>query len=88
MTTHGAVLGCLCMQEVNSRAGSPEGVAGDEEHPLRLQDAVPGGWQPLAVPRWSVGGNLGSLVVALDEWAVEFGEIIKEPDSHNAPDNK
>lgn len=24
----------------------------------------------------------------LDEWAVEFGEIIKEPDFHTAPDNK
>lgn len=24
----------------------------------------------------------------LDEWAVEFGEIIKEPDFHSAPDNK
>lgn len=37
-----------------------------------------GGWVVISVVWWW----------KLDEWAVEFGEIIKEPDSHNAPDNK
>lgn len=45
---------------------------------------------PPAAPR-TVGGWVAISAAwwwQLDEWAVEFGEIIKEPDSHNAPDNK
>lgn len=87
MTTHQAGLG-WAVHPGGILGREPQGGSGVRSIPCACRTPCPGAGSTLAVPRWSVGGNLGSLAVALDEWAVEFGEIIKEPDSHNAPGNK
>jgi len=91
-TVRGAALPLQPMRHCPDRDPGEQGAAPAACVPVLQRVCMPGGRQCLSSLHSSPDG-LWVVISAgwwwqLDEWAVEFGEIIKEPDSHSVPDNK